>query len=181
MHNFKESLAVSHAAEDLPLWEECYRRMFPTMAAMVNHRADGWHQRLGIDRSVILADSRQYKIDEKIRWRNKKTGIVYKDIAIEEFSDLHRQKPGWASKPLIADYLAYAIGPIGKCYLMPIPQLQSAWAANKDYWKKQFPRPIDAPNDGYTTRSYGIPVNILFGAIGATLRCDFTPCEEPTL
>ena len=34
---------------------------------MVDHRDDGEHQRAGIDRSVILANSKQLLIDEKVR------------------------------------------------------------------------------------------------------------------
>ena len=65
-HDFTESLARSHAAEDWPIWETIYRRAFPDFAAMVNHRQDGWHQRQGIDRSI-----RQLK-DHKSKLRDNK-------------------------------------------------------------------------------------------------------------
>lgn len=42
VHNFADSLALSHAAEDLPLWDVVYHKAFPTMACMVNHRQDGY-------------------------------------------------------------------------------------------------------------------------------------------
>lgn len=44
-HNFAECLAASHAAEDLPLWRECYRQWFPGFVAMTSHRRDGEQQR----------------------------------------------------------------------------------------------------------------------------------------
>jgi hypothetical protein len=41
------------------------------MAAMIDHRQDGEHQRAGIDRSIVLNNSKQILIDEKVR---EKTG-----------------------------------------------------------------------------------------------------------
>ena len=48
IHDFAESLAASHAASDLPIWEQIYRRAFLTFCAMVDHRDDGEHQRAGL-------------------------------------------------------------------------------------------------------------------------------------
>jgi hypothetical protein len=177
LHDFATSLARSHAAEDWPVWETIYRRAFPTFAAMVNHRQDGWHQRQGIDRSVILADSKQVLIDEKARGRNAKTGKVYDDIALEYWSDEQRQVPGWVCKPLMADYIAYAILPLGQCYLLPVIQLQAAWGRHKDDWLRSCPV-IRAENRSWTTVSLGVPVATLFAAIGACLRVQFDPMER---
>ncbi|KKK49713.1 hypothetical protein LCGC14_3132300 [marine sediment metagenome] len=180
-HNFSESLAKSHAAEDLPVWEEIYRQAFPTFAAMVSHRDDGWHQRAGVDRSVILQNSKRILIDEKARFRNKKTGIVYEDVALEYWSAEAEQSPGWVCKSLLADYIAYAIVPLGRGYLLPVIQMQEAWAKNGEEWKSEY-KIIRAPNEmnGYewTTVSVGVPVDKLFKAIGACLRVEFVPLEE---
>lgn len=108
-NNFAECLEESHKAEDLPFWEQVYKRAFPTMIAMLNHRKDGDHQRAGIDRSIILENSKQLLIDEKIRGRNKITRKVYNDIALEYLSDKDKNTPGWVCKPLLADYIAYAM------------------------------------------------------------------------
>ena len=102
VHDFADSLAASHRASDLPIWEEIYRKSFPDFLAMVDHRQDGEHQRAGIDRSVILENSKQILIDEKIRWK------PYPDIAVEYLSNDRTGAPGWACKPLRADYIAYA-------------------------------------------------------------------------
>ena len=88
VHSFAESLQFSHAADELPIWKEMYEQAFPGMTAMINHRQDGEHQRAGVDRSVILANSKQLLIDEKIRGRNKKTGKVYEDIALDGYTTL---------------------------------------------------------------------------------------------
>lgn len=174
-HTFAESLAVSHAASDLPLWETIYRKAFPTFLSMNDHRQDGDHQRNGIDRSVILANSKVLLIDEKFRGKNK-NGTVYEDILLEYLSVKERNIPGWVCKPLMCDYIAYAIGPLGKCYLLPIPQLQKAWKENGDAWIDQY-KPKEAQNVGYKTVSVGVPVSVLFKALGAALRVEFDPVE----
>lgn len=171
IHDFKQSLASSHKASDLPIWHEIYKQAFPSMAATVDHREDGEHQRAGIDRSVILSNSKQILIDEKIRWK------AYSDIALEYWSDRDRKIPGWVCKPLRADYICYAIAPTGKAYLLPVPQLQQAWSENKNCWLQQF-RKCEAQNRNYVTVSLAVPVDVLFKAIGACLRVSFSPIYE---
>lgn len=185
-HNMKDSLAKSHAAEDLPVWEEVYKKAFPDMAAMVNHRHDGPHQRAGIDRSVICQNSKQILIDEKVRYRNKKTNVVYTDIALEYLSDRDRKVLGWVCKPLLADYIAYAIAPLGVCYLFPVIQLQEAWRRHGEAWKGQYckPKPIQAYNEDtftgrkWVTVSVGVPSHVIFNAIGQCLRFSFVAFED---
>lgn len=176
INNWQECLAMSHAAEDFPFWEEAYRRAFPGIVAMINHRQDGWHQRAGIDRSIILSNSKHVLIDEKVRGRNKKTGVVYSDIALEFISNDIKNTPGWVCKPLQCDYIAYAIAPFGKCYLLPVLQLQSAWLKNKEKWLAVYgKRP--AQNNGYTTWFCPVPPQALYPEIGKEFRVSFTPFE----
>ena len=80
-HNFWESLAKSHAAADLPIWEEVYRKAFPLFQTMVDYRKNGDHQKAGIDRGVYQTNSEPILIDEKIRYDD------YGDIALEYWSD----------------------------------------------------------------------------------------------
>ncbi len=182
------SLARSHSASDLPIWEELYRNAFPDFAAMVDHRQDGEHQRAGIDRSIILTTSKQYLVDEKARGRNKKTGKIYTDILLEYLSDEERGIPGWVCKPLRADYIAYAIVPLGRAYLLPVVQLQAAWKVNGKKWieyakdrnNRQFSHIRAFNRDGnrtWTTVSVGVPVSVLFPEIGRMLRVRFAPHE----
>lgn len=170
-HDFAQSLAYSHSVADLPFWREVYEKAFPAMRGMFDHREDGEHQRAGIDRSITLANSKQVLIDEKVRRK------AYDDIALEHLSDERRATPGWVCKPLLADYIAYAIAPIGKCYLLPVPQLQSAWARYGHLWINTYPR-IVAKNSSWNTISVGVPPHILFAAIGEMLRIRFTPYIE---
>lgn len=175
-HDFQESLAFSHSVSDLPIWRDIYTQAFPSLQAMVDHRQDGEHQRAGIDRSLVLGNSKQVLIDEKARGRNKITGFVYQDIALEYWSHEARRVPGWVCKPLRADFICYVIVPLGKAYLLPVPQLQQAWLANSTDWIGRYKR-IDAKNNGYNTISVGVPVNVLFAAIGKALRLSFSPIE----
>ena len=112
--------------------------------------------------------------------RNKITRKVYNDIALEYLSDKDKNTPGWVCKPLLADYIAYAIAPLGKCYLLPVQQLQLTWQNNNELWRKQFPV-ITAKNkyNGYywETISCCVPVNVLFKAIGQCLRVSFEQFE----
>lgn len=178
---FAESLAMSHAAEDLPLWEEVYRYAFPEFQAMVNHRQDGDHQRAGIDRTVVMSNSKVIKIDEKVRARNKITGRVYSDIALEYWSNEERRVRGWVCKSLLCDYIAYAIAPLGKCYLLPVPQLRRAWIENGKAWVKRFPI-VRAVNENggsrYTTVSVAVPPGVLMAAIKDALIVDFSVSED---
>ncbi len=170
VHDFADSLAASHRASDLPIWDEIYRKSFPDFLAMVDHRQDGEHQRAGIDRSVILENSKQILIDEKIRWK------PYPDIAVEFLSNDRTGAPGWACKPLRADYIAYAIAPLGMCYLLPVIQLQQAWRRKGELWKASC-FIVRAPNRGYTTLSAAVPVHELFSEIGRALRAPFAALE----
>lgn len=177
-HDFAVSLAKSHAAEDLPFWEECYRAAFGGLfQAMHSHRDDGFWQRDGIDRSVTLTNSKQILIDEKVRWK------AYDDIALEYVSNDQSRTPGWVCKPLRSDYIAYAIAPLGNCYLLPVIQLQRAWMNNGEEWIAKAERRdagfrlCRAANKGYTTISVALPVDVLFPAIGSALRVHFTPVK----
>ena len=175
-HDFHECLARSHAADELPLWREVYEKAFPSMLSMVNHRADGDWQKAGIDRSIVLASSKVLRVDEKIRGRCAATGLVYDDILLEHTSNNVRDTPGWVCKPLLADFIAYAIAPLGRCYLLPVEQLQAAWRERGETWKHEY-RKVEARNVGYATLCTPVPVSVLFAAIGRALRFAFTPRE----
>lgn len=176
MNQFDQCLKQSHAAADMPFWKDCYRMAFPTIVAMQDHRQNGEHQRQGIDRSIVLDNGTCIWVDEKVRGRNRITGRVYEDIALEEWSSLERKTPGWVVKSLLAHYIAYAIAPLGKCYLLPVLQLQESWRRNSQEWKQRFFE-IRAVNEAYTTICWAIPPPVLFKAIGTCLRVQFQPLE----
>lgn len=176
VNDFGECLQRSHDAHDLPIWEQMYRQAFADMIAMHDHRDDGYWQRAGIDRSIILASSKQILIDEKVRGTNRRTGRVYEDIAVEYLSNDRTGALGWAEKPMAADYIAYAIAPKGRGYLLPVTQFQAAWKKHKDEWLEQFDN-RKAVNNGYNTWFCPVPIKALFPAMGAQLRVNFEPTE----
>jgi len=175
-HDFQTSLERSHKVAEYPFWYSLYERFFSNMVAMQTYSEYGFWQQQGIDRGVILNTSKQILIDEKIRYRNAITGRVYSDIALEFWSNYERRAEGWICKPLMADYIAYLIAPLGVCYMLPVIQLQQAWAKYKDKWLSCYPT-IKAKNQGYTSHSVALKPEVLFPAIGGQLRGGFEPFD----
>jgi len=166
INDFNEDLKFSHSAEDLPIWEIIYNKAFPDNLGFVNMRDNGQTQHLGIDRTLILASGKAIYIDEKVRRKD------YGDILIEYMSNDQKNTKGWAEKPLFCDYIAYAILPRNVCFLLPVPQLQKAWIENKPDWLLKYGT-RSADNKYYKTLNCPIPIDILFKAIGQTLRIKF--------
>ena len=132
-------------------------------------RKSGWQ---------VLPGSRLVRIDEKVRWRNRRTGKVYSDILLESIAEEERGKPGWVCKELLADYIAYAIAPLGKAYLLPVIQLQSAWRRCGTAWTAEYGTRRAASNGGrWHTVNVPVPVDVLFATIGGMLRAAFAPYE----
>lgn len=157
-HNFRDSLAWSEQYSDAPWWWDVYSQAFPTLENMLCVRRDGWAQRGGIDRLLVLADGTTLKVDEKARAKD------WPDFCIEYWSDIERRIPGWAVKELTCDYVAYAFVPSQTCYLLPFQLLRRAAIDNKAEWAEKYPR-IDAKNNGYTTASLAVPIAVLLNAI----------------
>lgn len=181
VHNFNKSLRESHEHDGLALWEECFKKLFPDMQAFHFHSQPGYHQRDGIDVSIVFKDGTYLYIDVKVRKRNKH-GRVYDDIALEYLSDKARKSPGWVVKPMRCDYILYAIAPLGIAYLLPLIQLQAAWRKFGEEWLANDKyKNIEALNERsgkkWTTVSVGVPANIVFAAIGNSHRVGFERTE----
>ena len=162
INDFKNDLKFSHEAEDLSIWGEIYNKAFPE-CFYKNAREDGELQRVGIDRTIVLKSGKAIYIDEKVR------RVDYGDIALEYISNDKFRTLGWVEKPLFCDYIAYAILPAKKCYLLPVPQLQKAWADNKQIWLDRF-KTISAKHIKDNILSCTVSIPVLFKAIGSSLR-----------
>ena len=92
LHDMGRSLAISRSYESARWWPEVYRKAFPSMKAYISVRDDGWAQRAGIDRYVVLESGRIIPIDEKVREKD------YGDILLERWSNEERKIPGWVHK-----------------------------------------------------------------------------------
>jgi hypothetical protein len=151
MHDFMTSLKKSHSYENAPWWDKVYRMSFPGLATTYSVREDGWAQRGGIDRIIVLKSGKTITVDEKIREKD------WGDILLERWSDEKRKSPGWIQKNLACDYIAYAFVPSQKCYLFPFLQLRKAWLTNGVEWIKKY-NEVRAENKGYITVSIPIPI-----------------------
>lgn len=169
VHAFAESLAASHAQADAPWWGEVYESAFPGLLSMSSVRNDGWAQRAGIDRVLVLSSGKVLTVDEKVRAKD------YGDILLEIWSSEKHQTPGWVRKDLACDFIAYAFVPSRRCYLLPFPALYRAWKIHaQDWWPKAQEsrggfRRVEAKNEGYTTVSVAVPTDTLLSAMGKAM------------
>jgi hypothetical protein len=169
-HDFAERLAYSHAQADALWWHSVYEQAFPTLASMTNVRGDGWAQRGGIDRVLVLGSGRSLHIDEKVRERD------YDDILLEFWSDRDRKVPGWVAKDLACDYIAYAFVPSQRCYLLPFHDLRRAWGKHRHEWVARFGT-REAVNQTYVTVGCPVSIPTLLDAIRTGLVIHW---EDPT-
>ena len=180
MHDFKESLAKSAAQVDAPWWPIVYRRAFPTLSSHSSVRDDGWAQRAGIDRVLVLKCGRTVTVDEKVRERD------YGDILLEYWSDHERRLKGWAVKPLACEYIAYAVVETETCFLFPTLTLQSAVRANMRVWWQKAEQGMDgfrqvrAHNRSYVTVSVAVPKPVFFAAMRDALIVSWDEIGEVT-
>jgi hypothetical protein len=157
-HDFHASLALSEAVASEPWWEEVYRSAFPYFESMKRVVGDTPEQRAGIDRIIHLKGGGTIAIDEKVRHAD------FNDILLETWSSEEHQTLGWACKPLVCDYIAYAFLPGKRCYLFPFQQLQLALKNHWDEWHRKY-NAVKAVNRGYTTASLAVPIPALQHAI----------------
>lgn len=162
VHNFAESLKRSNAEADSPIWNAIYKKAFPTLATAMCVRHDGWAQRGGIDRVITLSSGKTLYVDEKVR------SVDYGDVLLEYWSNLERAIPGWIAKDLACDFIAYAVVPSQKCFLLPFHSLRLAWRNNKDRWVKDYKKVV-ADNGSYTTVSVAVPEDVLLAAINQSM------------
>lgn len=160
--NFQADLEFSHACSDEQFWLDVYQQVFPDLAAIVDVRKDGWAQRGGIDRLLVTSAGREWKVDEKVRRQS------WPDILLEIYSDDKRLTPGWVTKDLACDFIAYAFLPTKECYLMPVAQLQRAWRKHGSRWQEEYGTKR-AANDGYWTLSCPVPIPELMHKISQSM------------
>lgn len=162
VHNFQDSLARSHAYSDAPWWLEVYRAAFPTLVGCHDLRADGWAQRGGMDRLIVLASGKTLSVDEKVREKD------WPDVLLEYWSDAGKKVPGWIAKDLACDFIAYAFVPSKTCLLLPFHQLRLAWRRHRKQWVQDY-QIVRADNGRYVTVSVAVPRDELMRRIGEAM------------
>lgn len=180
-HDFRESLAKSHAQEDAEWWPLVYRAAFPDLVSFSSVRQDGWAQRGGIDRVLVLKSGKTLSVDEKVRYRD------YADVLLEVWSVFRAGKgidPGWVAKDLACDYIAYAWVPNERCLLLPFQELRRVWRKHHDLWWDLATRRsegfsmVRAANNGYETVSVCVPEKILVNAMRDAMLVSWAPVAE---
>ena len=167
-HSFREQLSYSHSMANAPWWEEVYRRAFGTIASMTDIREDGWCQRSGVDRIVILESGKIIKVDEKV------AKSIYPTFPIEQWSSLEDRRDGWVKKPMDTDFIAYAEAPTGMVWMWPVLALQRAWREYGRQWVSRYGHK-KVPNYNYTTIIVPVPKMELMSAIRDALVVHYEP------
>ncbi len=181
IYGFEKSQEYSNKVSLLPLWKEVYDGAFPGIERMEITPNGSVANRSGIDRILHMGDGTTITIDEKARKKNEKTGKVYDDIALEFISDEENDKPGWVVKPLKCDYIAYAILPLGICYVLPVIPLQQAWLKHGGDWRDNYFVFSVVSKDGRRTwRSLNcaVPAKVVLRAVAGHYALTFTPPAE---
>ena len=174
VHRFVDDLTYSNNLSDEPTWVEFYRRVWPTMIACVRYDNHSQWQKWGVDREIKLANGKQFTIDEKKRRDD------WGDIALELWSVWYsrgdrRNRPGWAAdEHKRCDFVAYAIVPARRCYLLPTELTRLAFRSNLQEWfKSKRCQMRDSQNEGYVTRNMCVPWDMLSDAITREMTRDF--------
>ena len=167
VHNFADDLAWSRAQAEDPMWERFYRSGFPEFESM-EFVDDLTLQKRGVDRIVTLRGGKTVLVDEKPR------KDVWPDVLLEIWSNHEKRIRGWLVKDQYCDYLAYAWLPTHQGLVLPFQLLRMAWRANGREWARTCKRVV-APNPGYTTVSYAIPVEVLLDAVQKAMVVNYEP------
>ena len=159
VHNFQKYLKTSHSFQALPFWKGIYEKFFGEGVTIISHSQNGVHQQLGIDRSVVMTDSRIYRIEEKVDYH------ANRNIFIEYWSDWEKRVPGWIVKPLYCDYVVYVIPAMGEAYFFNTLVLQDIWKDIGNQWIGQYHEKRIRNHSGsreWTTIGTPVPVNDVY-------------------
>jgi hypothetical protein len=162
VHRFGERLKHSQDLSDEPSWIAFYRRIWPDLVSCVRIDANSRWQKIGIDRLVLLSNGNEITVDEKKRDKD------WGDLLIEEWSVYYgpndpKNKIGWSLDPeKQCDFVAYAVPPSKKCYLLPYELTRQTCLFNLERWKTLKSKngkpnyPLDAQNETYRTRNCAV-------------------------
>jgi hypothetical protein len=159
-NNFYKDLAYSLDISKNEEFDRFYNDKFPDLKK-IETVTDKETQLKGIDKILTFENGSIITIDEKIRRKD------YGDIYIELFSNLERQKKGWAYTSQ-CDYIVYYIEPTQQVYLLPVFLLRKAIRKHRKQWERTC-KTVLSKNSLYTSYGLAIPKEILLGAITAEM------------
>jgi len=171
LHNFEWSLRKERWATRLPFWDGVYGPAFPDYV-MVEIIEDQTRQKLGLDKRFTNARGRQLHVDEKLRWGD------WRDVALEFWSDVERQDPGWVcNRTLKNDHFVYAVAGLGVAYFWPRVELQAAWAINGANWRDNF-KTIEGVNVRHRSQCCCVSVDVLVATVPSMRTYRFEPFDD---
>jgi hypothetical protein len=180
VHGFDKQLSYSHQQASAAWWPEVYRQAFPDMETALDLRHDGWHQRAGRDRAVVLTSGRMVYIDEKVRREDYGDILIeiwsrYPHTGHEPYAPVPGSVPGWGAEPKDCDFLAYAFERSRICYLLPFLGIRAALQKHGDWWREKASgreggfRWVSARNRTYATISVAVPTRVLQDCVNDAL------------
>lgn len=166
MNDFKTDLEYSKNANDSELLNKFYHKFFPGIIK-IEEVEDLTLQKTGIDKIMHFKGGMTITVEEK------KRRVVYGDVALETKSVVkgNYEKPGWIFT-CQSDFIAYAIMPTRKIYMLPTGVLKLSWMKNFYEWEERF-ETKSASNQGYHTEFVPIPKEVLFNSMGEEMQFSF--------
>jgi len=165
MKDFHQDLDRSELEQDNPIIREIYAKYFPNMSSMTAVKRDTYGQMIGIDRILVLNNSKTVKVEEKLRYAD------YGDILLELWSDVEKKKPGWAVKDLECDYIAYIILPSKTGYVWPYLAFKRAMEKDLKLWMT-FGDLRETKNKGYYTQNLSVPTSVFLTSIASHMKVE---------
>lgn len=151
--SFASDLHFSKQHNDL--WDSAYKKAYPELAGITRIESDGHGQRSGVDTVLTMNNGTVVKVDEKVSRKD------YDTVFLEY--EAHN-KPGWLTKGLACDVIAYMYLPSRLVLLLPYLQLRAAWLQYEKAWKDAYH--CQTP----TSKGVCVPREVLMAAIAEALR-----------
>jgi len=136
VYTFAECDAKVSADELEEGWQFFYRHQWPAAVEIKKMPLGATKEQYeGVDRIVRLRDGSTILVEDKNRFKNEITGLVYDDLLAEIFSNAEAGRVGWTVDPIKkTDWVGYAIWPLRKAYLIQAAPLREAVLKNEKAW-----------------------------------------------
>lgn len=165
---FGVDLAASHG--DRGRWDRFYKQRFPD-CEIINGEASSMLQGLGADVILQRPTGKQILVEEKVR------ASLFRDCLIEIWSEFYadddpRNRVGWSLHPdKHADWLAYAVRPLGRCWFVPfIPYRQFAIDVVRRDPNYRWSRTVGLNGSAWSTVHTSVAWEEVYGALQLSPR-----------
>lgn len=165
---FYSDLAYSKAESRKPYWKAAYKRYFrdPHLTCELIEPMEKGQPDSGADKIITLSCGQQLTVDEKTSKGNFQDSEIF--LEYEHEYDSGEIKDGWVrntDKADKCDYIAYSKPAISCVYILPLRDLQLAFAEHEDMLQAEYPS-FPARNESWTTYSIRLPVEAVHELLG---------------